>query len=357
VYTDLQMADRPPPEYKVYRSRRSPLAGRGGLEALRGRLRRPRRGRPGAPRRGVDIRRAIKWVAIAVVAWLVLSLVLFMISAQLENGVSHATKKALSPGGSLLTGSTILVLGNDQRIGKSIDKSQTGAPRADSIMLLHVGFGSVRKLSIPRDSFAQIPGHFPQKINAAYAFGGDALMIRTVERFMGNGLRINHVIDVNFKNFPALIDALGGITVNSPTKVCSPPFDNFWKGLTFKKGENHLNGTRALGFARVRHNNCAPRETDLDRARRQQEVLSGIRHKLLSPTSFFRLPLVSWRAPKTLRSDMHGPGLFTLFTDVATGGSGKPKVLTPSCLGCGPGNSLLVSAGARRDAVQKLLGR
>jgi LCP family protein required for cell wall assembly len=303
------------------------------------------------------VRRVVKWVAIAIVAWLLLSIVLFMISAQLEKGVPHSAEQALSHGGNLLTGSTILVLGSDQRLGKSIDKSQTGPPRADSIMLIHVGFGSVRKLSIPRDSYAQIPGHLPQKINAAYALGGDALMIRTVQRFMGNGVRINHVIDVDFKNFPALIDALGGITVTTKKRICSPPFDNFWKGLTFKKGENHLNGTRALGFARVRHNDCDPGENDLDRAKRQQQVLSAIRHRLLSPTSFFRLPFASWRAPKTLRSDMHGPGLFTLFADIATGGSGRPEVLTPSCLGCGPGGSLLVSQGAKRDAARKLLGR
>jgi anionic cell wall polymer biosynthesis LytR-Cps2A-Psr (LCP) family protein len=160
---------------------------------------------------------------------------------------------------------------------------------------------------------------------------------------------------VDFQDFPELIDALGGITVDVPTKICSPPFDNFWKGLTFEKGRQELDGTRALGYARVRKNSCALNETDLQRAQRQQQVLDEIRDSLLSPTTFFRLPWVSWKAPKTLKTDMEGPTLMGLFTDLVSGGSGKPRVLEPSCLGCGPGGSLLVSDGEREEAVRRLL--
>jgi LCP family protein required for cell wall assembly len=351
--------DRPkgPPEYKVYRSRRRPMGGlrpSGDLENLRRRLGRRREGEPREPRE-LSLGRVLKWAGVAVLGWLLLSLLLFLISAQVEQGVSDNAKQALSGGGSLFTGSNILVLGSDERGGESIDESQSGPGRADSIMIVHTAFGSVRKLSIPRDSFADIPGHGSQKINAAYAIGGPALMIRTVEDFMGNGVKINHIIEVDFKDFPKLIDALGGVTVNNKTKICSPPFDNFWKGFDLPKGEQHLDGTKALGYSRVRKNPCAPSENDLDRAARQQEVLNGIRHQLTSPTTFFRLPLASWRAPKALRSDMHGPGLMALFTDLATSGSGTTMVLEPSCLSCGPGSSLVVSQGARRDAAQKLL--
>src|SRR5262249_31400639 len=153
-----------------------------------------------------------------------LSLVLFLVSAQVHHGVSNDAKQALSGGGSLLTGTNILVLGSDRREGASIDKSQTGPSRADSIMVVHSAFGTVRKLSIPRDSYAQIPGDEAQKINAAYAIGGTPLMIKTVEGYLGNGLKINHVIEVDFKNFPKLVDALGGVTVNNKTRICAPPF-------------------------------------------------------------------------------------------------------------------------------------
>ena len=234
--------DPGPPEYNVYRSRRrapSRLSGGGDLDALRKRLSRFRDREPREPgeRRGITPGRVIKWIVLAVVGWLLLSLVLFLVSAQTEEGVSDSAKSALSSDGSLLSGSTILVLGSDARTGDSIDESQEGPSRADTIMLVRAAFGSVRKLSIPRDSFAEIPGHGGQKINAAYALGGPALMIKTVEQFMGNGVQVNHLIEVDFEDFPKLIDALGGIDVEVEQRICSPPFDNFWKGLRFKKGD------------------------------------------------------------------------------------------------------------------------
>jgi hypothetical protein len=66
---------------------------------------------------------------------------------------------------------------------------------------------------------------------------------------------------------------------------------------------------------------------------------------------------VSWKAPKALKTDMHGPGLLGLAADMATGGSGDTNVLEPSCLGCGVDGSLVVSEGAKRDALRKLLGK
>jgi LCP family protein required for cell wall assembly len=344
------------PEYKVYRSRRRPLRGwrpSADLEGLRDRAGRRRERQP-RERREITPGRVFKWVAVAVVFWLLLSLVLFMVSAQLHGGVSPEAEQALSKSGNLLTGSTILVLGSDARGGASIDQSQGGPSRADSIMLVHTAFGSIRTLTIPRDSYAQIPGHGAQKINAAYAIGGPALMIETVERFMGGGLRVNHVVELDFQHFPRLIDALGGVTVHNKTRICAPPFDNFYRGFRLRKGDQHLNGTRALGFARVRKNPCAPGENDIDRGRRQQEVFDAIRRRAFSPTTFVRLPLVSWRAPRAIRSDMRGPGLLAIFADLVSGGSTDPAVLEPSCLGCGPGNSLLISDGAKRDALRKL---
>ena len=212
------------------------------------------------------------------------------------------TERALSSKGSLFSGSNILVLGSDVRTGDSIDESQSGPGRSDTIMLVHAAFGSVRKLSIPRDVEVDIPGHGVNKINAAYAFGGPALTIETVESFLGHGLEVNHVVEVDFEEFPDFIDALGGVTVNNKTRICSPPFDNFWKGLHFRKGEIHLNGRRALGYARVRKNSCAPGEDDRDRAARQQQVLAAIGSQVKSPSTFVRLPWVSWNAPRTLKT-------------------------------------------------------
>ncbi|MGH2837157.1 MAG: LCP family protein, partial [Thermoleophilaceae bacterium] len=114
---------------------------------------------------------------------------------------------------------------------------------------------------------------------------------------------------------------------------------------------HHLDGKEALAFARVRKNECAPTEDDRQRAGRQQQVMNAIRSQLLSPSTFFRLPLVSWEAPQTLRTDLKGPGLLTLFTDIMTGGAGKTKILQPYQL-----SPMLVSEEEKAEAVDDLVG-
>ena len=356
-----RMAERPPdkPEYKVYRSRCGLLDRLQGprdqaaqlRDAARRRAQRERRDdddlepqRERGPR-GPLWRRILKWVSVAVGAWLLLSFVLFMISAQITDGVSEETENALSSGGSLLTGSTILVLGSDERPEDTLEPGVAGLPsRADSILLMHVGFGSVKKLSVLRDTPVDIPGHGAQKINAAYAFGGAPLMIKTVEAYLGNGLEINHIIEVSFEDFPDFINALGGIDIKLDDCIQSNAFGG--KRVRLSKGEHHLDGKEALAFARVRKNECDISEDDRDRAARQQQVLSSIRSQILSPSTFFRLPLVSWEAPQTLRTDLKGPGLLALFTDLMTGGSGKTNVL--ECLPC--------SEEEKAEAVDDLVG-
>ncbi|MEJ7714916.1 MAG: LCP family protein [Thermoleophilaceae bacterium] len=220
---------------------------------------------------------------------------------------------------------------------------------------MHAAFGSVRKLSIPRDSLAQIPGHDAQKINAAYALGGTALMVDTVESFLGNDIRVNHVVEVDFQDFPDLIDALGGVTVDNKTRICSPEFDNFYKGFNLGKGEQKLDGRKALGFARVRKNPCAPGENDLDRAARQQQVVSGMRGSLLSPVSFVRLPAISWRgaqgdqvrhARPRPAGAVHGPG------DGQLGPDQRAQAVVP---GLRARRSLVVSDEEKRASVKRLL--
>ena len=91
-----------------------------------------------------------------------------MISAQIQSDkVPSDVKRALDDGGNMLTSANnILVLGSDKRPGES------GPSRADTIMLMRYGGGKAARLSIPRDTLVNIPGHGPDKINAAYAFGG-----------------------------------------------------------------------------------------------------------------------------------------------------------------------------------------
>jgi LCP family protein required for cell wall assembly len=355
---DVPQPESGQPDYKVYRSRRrwrDRLSSPG--DRWQNLLKeRPRRD-PDAPRRGRAfwVKRGLKWLAIAVVGWILLSVVLFFISAQLNKGLPKSATASLSHGGNLLTGSTILVLGSDQRPEGEHEPGAVGPGRSDSIMLLHSAFGSVRRLSIPRDSYANIPGHGSQKINAAYAIGGAGLAVKTIEDFLGNGVKINHVVEVSFQDFPKLIDSLGGIDVN--LKRCVVSRNVFENGNVFrlKKGNHHLDGQQALEFSRIRENKCAPNETDIQRAERQQLVLQRMRAKAVSPGTFFRLPWVSWNAPRAVRSDMGGFGLSGMFTDLVTGGSGTTHVLTPS--GPGPAGSLMISPAERQAAVKELLGQ
>jgi anionic cell wall polymer biosynthesis LytR-Cps2A-Psr (LCP) family protein len=123
------------------------------------------------------------------------------------------------------------------------------------------------------------------------------------------------------------------------------------KVLILHKGDQHLTGHQALQFSRVRENRCAPNEDDRARAKRQQQVLTAMRKRMVSPHAFLRLPLIAWEAPRTVRSDMRGPGLSALFADLLTGGGGKTKVLLPYSSN---GTELLVSDAAKRHAVDYL---
>ncbi len=314
------------------------------------------------PRNGWAIaRRVLKYVAIAAVAWLLLSLVLFIVSAQIEQGnVPDSAKAALSPGGNMLTSTdTVLVIGTDQRpVGSKepgANTSDTGS-RSDTIMLWRIGGGVSRRLSIPRDTVADIPGHGTSKINAAYAFGGPALAIRTIEQL--TGVKINHLIVVNLAAFPQFIDAIGGLDITTG-RICSDISGGTKNGgfsLYLPPGAHHLDGRDALTLARTRENKCNPAENDLTRVKRQQQILNSIKSKLLSPSTFFRLPWASWDAPKVLRTDMGGFTLLSLFAASEIGGSAPVNVLKTGATTLPDGESALtVSPTDVHSAVAKLM--
>ncbi len=119
-------------------------------------------------------------------------------------------------------------------------------------MLVRAGGGDFRKLSIPRDTLAQIPGQPENKINSAYAVGGAKLTVRTIEKFLG--INIDQVAIVDFDGFRRFIDTIGGVKVNVPTTVCSSVSGGAFK-LELSKGEHTLNGFQAITLARTRENN------------------------------------------------------------------------------------------------------
>jgi LCP family protein required for cell wall assembly len=224
-------------------------------------------------------------------------------------------------------------------------------------MLWRIGGGTSRRLSIPRDTAVEIPGHGMGKINAAYAFGGPALAIKTVEQF--TGIKINHAIVVNLANFVPFIDAIGGIDVKTE-KVCANIAGGAKNGgfsLYLNPGVNHLSGLEALTYARDREDACNPNQNDLSRVEHQQQILNAIKAKLLTPSTFIRLPIASWDAPKVLRSDMGGLTLLSLFTASEIGGSAPVQVLRPTGgeVLPGYGDALTVTPAAVQSAVHKLI--
>ena len=145
--------------------------------------------------------------------WLALSLVLFLLSSHFERTAAAVGRGGvLDPAGFPLTSANnILVLGSDrrQKNSKEPGAETTGPGRSDTIMLIRTGGGHAARLSIPRDTVVEIPGHGLQKINAAHEFGGPALSISVIKSWLG--IPINHLVEVNFENFPQLIDAMGGV--------------------------------------------------------------------------------------------------------------------------------------------------
>ncbi|TML25859.1 MAG: LytR family transcriptional regulator [Actinobacteria bacterium] len=368
------------PRYTVYRSRPRVLDAlrRGHEPDLRdlGPLREERaRRRPRLRRKPWTWQRVVKYVLVAIAGWLALSLFLFLVSAQVEQqSVSDAADRALDGAGPMpVSANTILVIGSDARPRGTHERGANvvGQPsRSDTLMLIRAGGFKSARLSIPRDTVVDIPGHGQDKINAAYAIGGTALTITTVKRYLG--IHINHVVEVNFVDFPQFINSLGGVNVDLPglprsvnrcpdSVVLRAKLDGGdgagGTTLNLHAGSNHLDGHHALGLSRVRVNKCDPAENDLDRARRQQLVLSAIKHSLLSVSTFFRLPWVSWTAPKAIRSDMSGPTLLGLFSAMGTSGSPAPRVLKPSGTVTTPGGGvgLQVDPDEKRSEVSRFL--
>ena len=281
----------------------------------------PRDDRRRPPREGwrhwFTPKRVLAYIGGAIVAWLLLSVILFLVSAQIQSGsIPSSATAELTSGPNMITGTdTILVLGTDQRPKGSKEpgaNTSDAGSRSDTIMLWRVGGGVSRRLSIPRDTVAHIPGYGSTKINAAYAYGGPALAIKTIEQF--TGVKFNHIIIVNLANFPKFIDAIGGVTVKTG-RICSNISGGAKNGgftLYLKPGVHNLTGIQALTLARTRENACNAASNDLTREGYQQQILNSIKSKLESPLTFFRLPWASWYAPQAVRTDMSGLSLCSL---------------------------------------------
>ena len=180
-------------------------------------------------------------------------------------------------------GTTWLLVGSDSRQGLTPEQQaelgtggDIGNGHTDTILLVHVpGLWSdtpTTMVSIPRDSYVEIPDYGSDKINTAFAVGGAPLLAQTVEQ--ATGVRLDHYAEVEFDGFARLVDAVGGVTM-CPAEPISDPL----AGIELPAGCQKLNGRNALGFVRTR---ATPR-ADLDRMVNQRQFMSALMHRAASP--------------------------------------------------------------------------
>lgn len=178
---------------------------------------------------------------------------------------------------------TVLILGldyGDWEIGRS-------DPRTDTMMLLTIDplTKTAGMLSIPRDMWVNVPDFGYNRINTAYSLGenwklpggGPGLAIKTVEEFLG--IPIQYYAQIDFLTFERIIDEIGGVRVTPSQTVVIEPLGNNVNPVTLESGETYaLPGNLALAYARARHT----KDGDVDRAKRQQDVIFGIRERVMN---------------------------------------------------------------------------
>lgn len=179
-------------------------------------------------------------------------------------------------------GRNVLLVGSDSRAGLSAEDRRrlgtgpdTGGARTDSILVLHTGSGKSTLMSIPRDSYVEIPGHGMNKINAAFSIGGPKLLGQTIEQ--STGLKIDGYMEIGFGGFASVVDAVGGVN------ICVKNDMNDEKAhINLKKGCQDLDGKNALGYVRARYSDP---EGDLGRAKRQRQFLGALMGKIATPST------------------------------------------------------------------------
>jgi LCP family protein required for cell wall assembly len=177
-------------------------------------------------------------------------------------------------------GTNWLIAGSDSRQGltkaqeRALSTGFAAGHRSDTILILHIPAGGGRPvlISIPRDSYVNIPGYGPNKINAAFSFGGPQLLAKTVQA--NTGLYINHFMDIGFGGFVRVVNAVGGV------RMClATPLHEVSSGVNLKKGCQTLSGGQALAYVRDRH---SFNSQDLQREQNQRLFLKALLKKMTS---------------------------------------------------------------------------
>lgn len=247
-----------------------------------------------SPRRRSRTRRILIGLIGVVLALILLAAAgIYLLTERLGNNVARVPDVFAGLDGTVRpveqSGTTFLLVGTDSRSAEPTTGTnaepgvQPGSQRSDVIMVAWLADDgtSASVTSIPRDSWVDIPGRGKNKINAAYAFGGAPLLIETAEQL--TGIRIDHFAVIDFAGFEEMVDSVGGIDVRVARQTGH-------EDVVFHEGLNHLDGAKALHYVRERYDLPAG---DLDRARRQQNVLRALLGKagdsLADPAGLYHL--------------------------------------------------------------------
>lgn len=188
----------------------------------------------------------------------------------------------------------MIIMGVDNREGET-------RARSDTLIVARVDppRERVTLVSIPRDTRVRIPGHGTQKINAANALGGPALVIETVQEFVG--VPISHYVEIDFNGFKDVVDALGGVVVNVPEKIQDPKAGNYDPAAyTIYAGEQKLTGAQALTLVRSRN---FP-QGDLQRIENQQLFIKALLKQTLQVANALRLPSIVNAVATNITTDL-----------------------------------------------------
>lgn len=223
--------------------------------------------------------------ALAVLALLVLVYVVTMavVVAQIWGSIGRVDaepENAARPSGG--AGQNFVLVGTDGRENLTPEQRNelgtgfTDGTRADTVMLLHVPtLGDPALVSLPRDSFVEIPGYGWNKLNAAHSLGGAQLLVDTVEQ--ATDLRVDGYLEIGFDGFVQVVEEVDGV------RMCLPEAIQDEKAhLDLPAGCQDLSGTDALGYVRMRYSD--PRG-DIGRVERQRQFLSALVSKMASPAT------------------------------------------------------------------------
>ncbi|WP_044894410.1 LCP family protein [Bacillus alveayuensis] len=164
---------------------------------------------------------------------------------------------------------SVLFIGVDARPGEKNSRS-------DALILatFNKDDRSIKMVSIPRDSRVKIPDHGKNKINHAHSYGGKDLTVETVEDLFD--IPVDYYVELNFNAFIDIVDALGGVEVNSEREFTEQDSQGRKDAIHIKEGIQTLNGEEALAYVRMRKKDPLG---DIGRGQRQQEVIKAIIEK------------------------------------------------------------------------------